>query len=207
MEIEERPAKKRRFFVEDSSIVDRPFTPEAALPDELAPLPEPDSSTKPIDDRDEGTPHQSAARNESSGDIQPGFDAHLFQSFVGEDVPAVTLQSLQELCGDDVQRAINMYLDGSWRKSSASAPIPTASSSSRSPGNAREVNGVSRFTGRKDVGSPPTSRPPPLSEQRTKSKASMPEKRYIGALGVVGWATRSGTGLIKHDEKIGIERT
>ncbi|KAK5160914.1 DNA repair protein rad5 [Oleoguttula sp. CCFEE 6159] len=207
MEIEERPVKKRRFFVEDSSIVDRTFTPEAALPDELAPLPEPDSSTEPIDDRDEGTPDQSAGRNEWSGDAQPGFDASLFQSFVGEDVPAATLQRLQELCGDDVQRAINMYLDGSWRKTSASAPIPIASSSSRSRGNAQEFNGVSGFTGREGVGSPSISRPSPLSEQRTKSKASMPEERYIGALGVAGWATRSGTGLIKHDEKIGIERT
>lgn len=34
----------------------------------------------------------------------------------------------------------------------------------------------------------------------------MPDKRYIGAFGVTAWATRSGTGLIKHDEVVGIER-
>jgi DNA repair protein RAD5 len=34
----------------------------------------------------------------------------------------------------------------------------------------------------------------------------MPTKRYIGAFGAVGWATKSGTGLLRHNEKIGIER-
>lgn len=34
----------------------------------------------------------------------------------------------------------------------------------------------------------------------------MPRKRYIGAFGVAGWATRSGSGLIKHAEIVGIER-
>lgn len=35
----------------------------------------------------------------------------------------------------------------------------------------------------------------------------MPEKRYIGAFGAVCWATRSGTSLIKHGERVNIERT
>jgi DNA repair protein RAD5 len=34
----------------------------------------------------------------------------------------------------------------------------------------------------------------------------MPVKRYIGSFGAVGWATKSGTGLLKHEEKISIER-
>ena len=34
----------------------------------------------------------------------------------------------------------------------------------------------------------------------------MPSRRYIGSFGVVGWATRSGSGLIKHEEKVCIER-
>jgi DNA repair protein RAD5 len=34
----------------------------------------------------------------------------------------------------------------------------------------------------------------------------MPDKRYLGSFGAVGWATKSGTGMIRHDEKIGIER-
>lgn len=35
---------------------------------------------------------------------------------------------------------------------------------------------------------------------------SMPEKRYIGAFGVAGWATRSGVNLISHAEVVMIER-
>ena len=35
----------------------------------------------------------------------------------------------------------------------------------------------------------------------------MPATRYIGAFGAVCWATRSGTNLIKHREKVNIERT
>lgn len=34
----------------------------------------------------------------------------------------------------------------------------------------------------------------------------MPGKRYIGSFGVTGWATRSGNGLLKHEEEVSIER-
>jgi DNA repair protein RAD5 len=34
----------------------------------------------------------------------------------------------------------------------------------------------------------------------------MPITRYIGAFGAIGWATKSGPGLLRHNEKIGIER-
>lgn len=43
-----------------------------------------------------------------------------------------------------------------------------------------------------------TSTPPKLRE--------MPSKRYIGSFGAEGWATKSGSGLLKHNERIGIER-
>lgn len=34
----------------------------------------------------------------------------------------------------------------------------------------------------------------------------MPGKRYVGSFGVTGWATRSGSGLLKHEEEVSIER-
>jgi DNA repair protein RAD5 len=34
----------------------------------------------------------------------------------------------------------------------------------------------------------------------------MPTKRYVGSFGAVGWSTKSGTGILRHNEKIGIER-
>lgn len=34
----------------------------------------------------------------------------------------------------------------------------------------------------------------------------MPPKRYIGSFGAIGWATKSGSGMLRHNERIGIER-
>ena len=45
-----------------------------------------------------------------------------------------------------------------------------------------------------------TPKPPPPMIR------SMPDKRYLGAFGVACWATRSGTDLIKHGDKIRIGR-
>ena len=45
------------------------------------------------------------------------------------------------------------------------------------------------------------------SKEKRKGQDRMPEKRYIGAFGAVGWATRSGSGLIRHGENVRIERT
>lgn len=36
---------------------------------------------------------------------------------------------------------------------------------------------------------------------------AMPANRYIGSFGAIGWATKSGRGLIRHEERVGIERT
>jgi DNA repair protein RAD5 len=36
---------------------------------------------------------------------------------------------------------------------------------------------------------------------------NMPPERYVGSFGVVGWATKSGMGLLKHNEKVAIERS
>lgn len=34
----------------------------------------------------------------------------------------------------------------------------------------------------------------------------MPPKRYVGSFGAIGWATKSGSNLLKHNEKVAIER-
>jgi len=34
----------------------------------------------------------------------------------------------------------------------------------------------------------------------------MPTERYVGSFGAVGWSTKSGTGMLRHNERIGIER-
>lgn len=77
-DLDERPAKKRRFFVEDEP-VQEPSSPDDVLP---------------------ASAEQDNIQNAST----PGFDADLFASFVGESVPEDTLKRLQEASGNDIQR-------------------------------------------------------------------------------------------------------
>lgn len=87
-ELEERPAKKRRFFVDDSPVKDSTFTTEASLPDEIDALPE------------AAIPTTNSGANGSS---KP-FDAKLFASFVGESVLASIVDKLRELSGNNIER-------------------------------------------------------------------------------------------------------
>lgn len=89
MEFEERPAKKRRFFVEDS--------------------PEPEFHSQP-----QGQQHDAA--HETNGghatksapdavDENPGaFDASLFEAFVGEKLSDGDMEKLRSMAGEDTQR-------------------------------------------------------------------------------------------------------
>lgn len=97
---EERPAKKRRFFVEDSSIEDPAFAPKPTLPDEPNSLP--------------ALGQGQAAEQLNASETQPspptdaaagsGFDVDLFASIVGESVPSTILNKLKQLSGNDVQK-------------------------------------------------------------------------------------------------------
>ncbi|KAK0333220.1 DNA helicase rad5, partial [Friedmanniomyces endolithicus] len=125
------------------------------------------------------------------------FDAAEFASIAGREVPDSALRSLQARFGRDIERAINAYFDGSWKTPSPQKP-PLA---------ARHAGQKAIPFLRKDPStgssssSKPTSAPPPLP-----ALDSMPQKRYIGAFGVAGWATRSGVNL-KTDDLVRIERT
>lgn len=87
-----------------------------------------------------------------------------------------------------------MYFDGSWESHVLARPQPPP------PTMASFVQ--------------PRSQAKPKEEHNTETEpttslatlSAMPDKRYIGALGVVGWATRSGVGLIRAEEKVTIER-
>ena len=83
-----------------------------------------------------------------------------------------------------------MYFDGTWSQ-------PDEPAVSIQPNEPPSSPSTSKFVKPNVVPSPTTLPARP---------ASMPSKRYIGAFGVAGWATRSGVGLIHHEEKVGIER-
>ena len=97
------------------------------------------------------------------------------------------MELIREKSGNDIERAVNMYLDGTWKDLKRKASAPAA---------ARVTSWVT--TPRKKDPSPRSTQPAVLQ--------SMPELRYIGAFGVEGWVTRGGTGLLKHGDPVRIER-
>ena len=206
VDVEERPKKKRRFFAED------PPTPPEERPETfILPLNSTDALSEVSPNA--GTKEASVEhfKNDSSQsdlkfpeEVTPatdhpedGFDKQLFESFIGSQISDDSLRRLQEVAGGNLERAINIYLDGSWKSSLPSAPPPSTIRNAFNSGLPRHVR----------------SKPTP-QELRSKSppKAtvplpSMPDARYVGAFGVAGWATRSGPSLLRHGEAVKIERT
>lgn len=201
LEIDQRPAKKRRFFVEDSP------EPERALSSTASPLNDALSTANTTPQETLFEPKSSQTDlNRHNGtigicsDASTGFEKETFETFVGDEVAPATFDKLREVSGDNMERAINMYLDGSW--ANARAPLPPRPSS---------------FS----IADALNSRPPERTytqhrKEETRSSDimgigktldTMPDYRYVGAFGVGAWATRSGTGLIKMGETIKIERT
>ncbi|CAD0081597.1 unnamed protein product [Aureobasidium vineae] len=177
--MDERPNKKRRFFVDKNSTQDASFASDPSGPDENNALPENDQDTATTTQLGQGSTTSSVNR----------FDPSLFQAFVGNDAPQATIHALQRICGNDVERAVNMYLDGSWQNHPliSNAPSPVSH-----PSRPKVKDTPSAATQKID---------PPKA-----NLAAMPTKRYIGAMGVVGWTTRSGTGIITSGELGGKSR-
>lgn len=164
----------------------------------------PDIEQPPLKKRrfftEESPPPQSPSlpSRENSGDANDGFNKQTIESFVGEEVSAEVLQRLRIASGDNMEQAINMYLDGSWKNAStlseSSSATAPSSQSSRVP--LRDLQPLD---------------PGKRSESHTISAVlqleTMPECRYVGAFGVGAWATRSGTNFLKHGDTVKIERT
>ncbi len=115
----------------------------------------------------------------------PTFDRDTFEAFVGDKVSPEALEIIRENCGGNIEKAVNMYFDGTWKtlkKRKAAAPLSTSIPTriATHPGNGHSMA-------------------PSLRQ-------SMPDSRYIGAFGVEGWATRSGANLLKHGDIVKIER-
>lgn len=140
-------------------------------------------------------------------DDTSGFDTELFTSIVGEQLPSNTIEKIRTASEDDMERAVNVYFDGSWKTSSPNRTtqsaltsrlgIPTQTNPSMTPPS-QVPSLVPKSNGVFDVPSAPSEDEPRL--------ASQPPFRYIGAFGVAAWATRSGPGLLKHGDHIKIER-
>ncbi|KAL1841568.1 hypothetical protein VTJ49DRAFT_6941 [Mycothermus thermophilus] len=202
--IDEPPSKRRRFFADSSDgHLDEPHTEfpvsKSAQDHDNENLPVfSDAPSSPFPARTQLTlPHPSPGPVPGSdpspredGTNQTGFDREMFESFVGTSVPSNIMAVLEEHCGNDMNRAVNMYFDGTWKKLKRKAlgsrpPATIAASSARA-----EQTPASASS----------------SRAQTSGLYTIPESRYIGAFGVEGWTTRSGFNLLKHGDRVRIER-
>lgn len=170
---QEPPAKKRRFFSDAEPFSDPVLSPNA---NSRVKTENGADATPPEDDA------SAAANRDSASTIDEGtvsFDVDTFEAFVGEKVAENVLAVLREQSNSNLERAVNMYLDGAYKK--FMKPLVTKSSPSIAP-------------------TPVTQTAPPVAPRR------MPSARYIGAFGVEGWATRSGANILKHGDTVKIER-
>lgn len=240
-DLDQRPLKKRRFFVDDepepvslSNEAPSTYTLDASAecpqPDEVSHGSEQDIEEQralPIQDlrptitaetfnspnstqlsavpNDHGPTQGSTPRECVEGTserILPppenggGFDIDLFTSVIGEKLPADTVKSIQSAASDNLERAVNIYFDGSWKEF------------------AKKTTNATPFTFRQQIRHAQNDpadgavEPEPSGDSTPAGTLpSQPPLRYIGAFGVGAWATRSGTGLLKHGEHVNIERS
>ena len=185
MDIDNRPRKRRRFFVDD------PEDEPAASSNHV-------SSSRPQSLTSDGG--ERASSQTEPADFQPAndavsknaFDVDTFCTFVGEQVDRDVVQKIQDASNGNMERAINMYFDGSWR-----ANIHTHV----------QQNGLSSWMSQPQ---PRVRRQQSKPEEKPATPVplkQMPSERYVGSFGVEGWSTKSGTGLISSGEVVQIERT
>lgn len=197
------PPKRRRFFEEKAEGLEPSQGEEAAnVPDAIDALPPAvETSTDEIAEYD---PQDDPVREERilREDSPTIFSQEIFENFIGDKVAPEVLKGLREASGNDIERAVNMYFDGSWKTPLVvSGP---ARSSSNSKGSVSSF--MKSVNGETVNGSKPASPKSNESSRAVSPHRAMPEYRYIGAFGVGGWATKSGTNLIKHGEFVRIER-
>ena len=197
------PKKKRRFFVEDppspveeksDSIDGWPASSETAF---TTPNTSPETLKTGSASQNDLAHHDGNQRGSNGASV--GFDAVTLETFIGEQIPAPTLQRLREASGDNLERAINMYLDGSW---SAVVRSP------QKPASYNITNSIATQP-KPTITQPPDPHSTNVASQQQEEAflLGMPASRYIGAFGVGAWATTSGTGLVKMGEGVKIERT
>ncbi|KAG6213202.1 DNA helicase rad5 [Claviceps purpurea] len=116
------------------------------------------------------------------------FDRNTFESFVGDKVSDEVFETIKCACDNNLERAVNTYFDGTYKKLSSN-----------------QIPEVSSYT---PIPLPPL---PSLSEQQERlawaaPEFSMPGRRYIGAFGVEGWVIRGGLNVLRHGDVVKIER-
>ncbi|KAI5286218.1 DNA helicase rad5, partial [Ascosphaera aggregata] len=124
-----------------------------------------------------------------------GFDYATFEAVVGCPVSKVTVDRIRRSIGsDELQHVVNAYFDSSWGADaslSEAAEIPPEPPSVDSEPGRLSTTDLDHLTVKTD---------------NDCALDRCPSRRYIGAFGVAAWATTSGINLIRHGEKVEIER-
>lgn len=193
----EPPTKRRRFFSdsdEDDSEHNATTNLNGALP--RSPLQETtvdEASNRGVPTNGQILPTLPIHAPPAATLDPPSFDKDAFENLLGAKVDPEALDIIRANCGNNLEQALNMYFDGTWMRFRKPKPVTKPFSSV--------------FTHMPVIPSIPDDHskqphPPP----HTPTVQSMPESRYIGAFGVEGWATRSGTNMLKHGDIVKIER-
>jgi DNA repair protein RAD5 len=194
---EEPPAKKRRFFSDPEDEAKHGFGPSSPAPpapasaSASASAPAVRSPLQPIDDVSN---HGSTETSHDAAPKSTGLDKDALESFIGCQLSPEVFAVLSKKCGENLEAAVNMYFDGTWKKF-------LFSSTTQSP--------TQLTLDRPNPGSPSlggSARPRAPEPRSVLPMLAIPESRYIGAFGVEGWATRSGTNLLKYGDPVKIER-
>jgi DNA repair protein RAD5 len=188
MDICDRPTKKRRFFSDDG------------LSSSALPSSRPASLTSSTDDQ--SSSHNSIRHDEPDKGTHD-FDEATFRAFVGEEeLPEDVVKKVKDAAGGNLERAVNMYFEGSWKSTLAARGAHQVAPSRTIQGWASNLNGPAKSTGT------PVSQPNPSPPDALKNTLKkMPHERYIGSFGVAAWTTRSGTNILAAGEPVKIERS
>ncbi|KAK3180268.1 DNA helicase rad5 [Lecanicillium sp. MT-2017a] len=189
------PVKKRRFFKdldEASSEASHDLATandDDALQDAVKPEIEPRKALAEIQQNGSASPHVASdisMAEPQSAPLEVAFDIDTFEAFVGDNVSPEIVRVIRDQANDNLERAVNMYLDGTYKKFIAKTP-------QRPFGVKPETTPISSTNVASVLPLPPVQR-------------NMPSSRYIGAFGAEGWATRSGVNILKHGDTVKIER-
>ena len=178
-------SKKRRFFKDD--LDDDPDTPALSLSDAAAPTPIPSEPASPI-------------QESIVIDAQMTFSEQLL-AILDEYISPQVINGLEDASGGNIERAVNMYFDGSWgshvREINDTKRGLMSTAHGKRPLEPTLYNFVTRSSTTIDV-SRKASPPSPFHNGWTR--------KYIGSFGVEGWATSSGYKMLKAGDLLLIER-
>lgn len=175
--------KKRRFFKDD--LDDDPNMQITSISDVAPPTP---ITSQPSSPMGESNVH----------DVLMTFSEQLL-AILDEDITPQVIRSLEDASGGNIERAVNMFFDGSWATRMRDGPPRGLLSTThgKRPLEPTLNNFVTRTMAPVE---PPRKKTPPSSSSGGWTR------KYIGSLGVEGWAIGSGNNILKAGDLLLIER-